>query len=379
VTTTEEATASERQQTDESLRAEREKADLALTAGLDGFDEVADSVITLARQRADEVLAAARAKADGKAQRTGAVPGPSAPLVRERARENQVLQAERDAADELLRVERAEHVALLDAERSETDKDLVQERERADDALETRDEFLAIVSHDLRNLLNSMLGFAGLISQEVAREPANARVVGDAQRILRSGTRMYRLIGDLVDVASIQAGTLGVTRRPQAPTAVVQEAVDTFLAQATGRGVTLRAELVSPLPEVAFDAARILQVLGNLLSNALKFTPRGGEVVLRVEAAEDGPSPVIGGANRPPGAIAPLNVLRFSVSDTGPGIPPDKLDKIFDRYLQVRSDDSRGVGLGLYISRCIVQGHAGRIWAERRAGGGSTVCFTLPR
>lgn len=363
MSTTEEATLSERQQTDDSLRAEREKADLALTDGLEAFDEVADSVITLARQRADDVLAAARAKVDGKAKRSSAVPGPAAPLVRERARENQVLQAERDAADELLREERAEHVALLDAERSETDKDLVQERERADDALETRDEFLAIVSHDLRNLLNTMLGFAGLISQEVAREPASARVVSDAQRILRSGARMYRLIGDLVDVASIQAGTLGVTRRQQAPTAVVQEAVDTFLAQAAGRGVTLRAELVSPLPEVSFDAARILQVLGNLLSNALKFTPRGGEIVVRVEAVEETPV---------------QDALQFSVSDTGPGIPPDKLEKIFDRYLQVRSDDSRGVGLGLYISRCIVQGHAGRIWAERRAGGGSTVCFTLP-
>lgn len=375
MTTTEEATASERQQTDESLRAEREKADLALSDGAETFDEVADSVITLARQRADEVLAAARAKVDGKTPRTSAAPGPPAPLVRERARENQVLQAERDAADELLREERAEHLALLAAERSETDRDLVQERERADDALGTRDEFLAIVSHDLRNLLNTMLGFAGLISQEVAREPANARVVSDAQRILRSGARMYRLIGDLVDVASIQAGTLGVTRRAQAPTAVVQEAVDTFLAQASGRGVTLRAELVSPLPEVAFDAARILQVLGNLLSNALKFTPRGGEVVVRVEAAEDKSGPA--GGFTPP--TMGQDALRFSVSDTGPGIPPDKLEKIFDRYLQVRSDDSRGVGLGLYISRCIVQGHAGRIWAERRAGGGTTVCFTLPR
>ncbi len=357
--TSDEVTSSERQNTDESLRAEREKADLALTEGLEALDDVADSVITLARQRADEVLAAARAKVDGKAQRASGLPAPAAPLVRERERENQVLQAERDAADEVLREERAEHVALLTAERQETDKDLVHERERADDALATRDEFLAIVSHDLRNLLNTMLGFAGLISQEVAREPHNARVVGDAQRIQRSGARMYRLIGDLVDVASIHAGTLSVTRRVQAPTEVVREAIDTFLTQAAGRGITLRAEVVPPLPDVAFDAARVLQVLGNLLSNALKFTPRGGEVVLRLES---GPQ-----------------ALRFCVSDTGPGIPADKLEEIFDRYLQVRSDDRRGVGLGLYISRCIVLGHGGRIWAERRPGGGSTVCFTLPR
>jgi signal transduction histidine kinase len=359
VPTIDETTMSERQQTDESLRVEREKADLALTDGLEVFDDVADSVITLARQRADEVLAAARAKVDGKSQRSSGPPVLSAPLARERARENRVIQAERDAADAVLREERAEHVALLVAERSATDEDLVQERERADDALGTRDEFLAIVSHDLRNLLNTMLGYAGFISQEVAREPANARIISDAERILRSGARMYRLIGDLVDVASIHAGTLGVTRRLQGPTGVAQEAIDTFFAQAAGRGITLRAELVAPLPEVPFDAARVLQVLGNLVSNALKFTPRGGEVVLRVEQADD--------------------ALRFSVSDTGPGIPPDKLEEIFDRYLQVRPDDRRGVGLGLYISRCIVLGHGGRIWAESRAGGGSTVCFTLPR
>jgi signal transduction histidine kinase len=359
VATNEDATSSQRQQTDESLRAEREKADVALTEGLEGIEELADSVITLARQRADEVLAAARAKVDGQARRPGGPLGPPAPLVRERELENRALQEERDAADEVLRQERDEHVALLATERSETDRDLIEERDRADDALATRDEFLAIVSHDLRNLLNTVLGFAGLITQEVEREKYNARIVSDAQRIQRSGARMYRLIGDLVDVASIHSGTLAVTRREEDPTVLVEEALDTFLPQAIGRGITLRAELVTPLGVVAFDAARILQVLGNLLSNALKFTPPRGQVVLRVEPVE--------------------RALRFSVSDTGPGIPPDRLEEIFDRYLQVRSDDRRGVGLGLYISRCIVLGHGGRIWAESGGDGGSTFRFTLPR
>jgi signal transduction histidine kinase len=352
-------TSSQRQQTDESLQAEREKADAALLEGGEGIDEVADSVITLARQRADEVLAAARARVDGTARRGGGPASPSAPLARERERENQVLQGERDAADEVLRQERDEHVALLATERGETDRDLDEERERADDALATRDEFLAIVSHDLRNLLNTVLGFAGLITQEVAQEPHGARILADAQRIQRSGARMYRLIGDLVDVASIHAGTLAVTRREQTPAAVVEEAIDTFSPQAAARGVTLRAELVPPLGVAPFDAARVLQVLGNLLSNALKFTPPRGTVVLRVEPVEGS--------------------LRFSVSDTGPGIPPERLEAIFDRYLQVRADDRRGVGLGLYISRCIVQGHGGRIWAESTPGQGATLRFTLPR
>lgn len=353
--TNREVTSSEREQTDESLRLEREQADLALNAGLEALDEVADAVITVARQRADAVLAAARASVDGPSGRPAGTP-----LARERAQADQVLNRERAAADEVVREERAEQVAPLANERGETDKDLVTERSRADDALAARDEFLAIVSHDLRTLLNTALGFAGLITQEATRpQPRNAQVLSDAQRIQRAGARMNRLIGDLVDVASIHAGTLAVTRREQAPGEVVQEALDSFQPQAAARGIALVPEVVTPLPAVPFDSARIFQVLGNLLSNAVKFTPPQGRVTLRV-------APVEGG-------------VQFSVHDSGPGIPPEKLEAIFDRYLQVRAGDRRGVGLGLYISRCIVQGHGGRIWAHSPRGEGCTVSFILPR
>ena len=118
------------------------------------------------------------------------------------------------------------------------------------------------------------------------------------------------------------------------------------------------AELVPPLELAAFDPARILQVLVNLLSNAIKFTPTDGKVVVRVERLGD--------------------EIRFAVSDTGEGIPTDKLEAVFERFLQVKPNDRRGVGLGLYISKCIVQGHGGRIWAESRMGHGSTFCFTIP-
>lgn len=351
--TPDEFATTERQQTDESLRAEREKADLAITEGLEDFEAVADSIVTLARQRADAVLAAARAKVDDSHDEQTPLP-----LLRARAKADQLLEHERAVADDVVREERSEQVAQLATERSVTDKDLVQERERADDALATRDEFLAIVSHDLRNLLNTVLGFAGLIATEAAREGQNLKVISDAQRIQRSGARMNRLIGDLVDVASIHAGTLAVARREQSASPVVHEAVEMFQAQAAARGVRLVTTLVPPSTVAAFDPARLLQVLINLLGNALKFTPRNGTVEVRVETVD--------------------RELRFSVSDTGPGIPPDKLEAIFDRYLQVRSGDRRGVGLGLYISRCIVQGHGGRIWASNGAGGGATVSFALP-
>lgn len=343
----------EREQTDESLRVEREKADQTLEDS--AIDETADAVISRARSRADGLLAAARAKTDH-----ASAPGASIPklLKSERAREDHVLQEERDNADEVLREERAEHLALLSRERQETDKDLSHERELSDDALATRDEFLGIVSHDLRTLLNAMVGSAALIEKGAVQADQVEQVVTHARRIQRAGARMNRLIGDLVDVASIETGVLAVTREVGDPTTVVSEAVDTFQVQAATAGLALTAEIVPPLPLAAFDAARILQVLTNLLSNAIKFTPADGRIVVRAERFGD--------------------EIRFAVTDTGVGIATDNLEAVFGRFLQVAPNDRRGVGLGLYISKAIVQGHGGRMWAESQIGQGSTFCFTLP-
>jgi signal transduction histidine kinase len=138
----------------------------------------------------------------------------------------------------------------------------------------------------------------------------------------------------------------------------VTEAVETFQAQASGNGMTLTTEIVPGVPSVPFDAARILQVLCNLLSNALKFTPAQGAIVVRLERVEA--------------------TVVCCVSDTGEGIPDDQLEAVFDRFVQLTKNDRRGVGLGLFISKCIVHGHRGRIWVENRMGGGSTFCFSLP-
>jgi signal transduction histidine kinase len=349
---------SERRRTDESLRVEREKTDQTLGEDPVTIDDVADAVISRARSRADELLAAARAKTD----RQSAASAPSAQfpkiIERERVLEDQVLREERANADETLRAERAENVGPLSIERAETDKDLFSERARSDDALATLDEFLGIVSHDLGNMLTTIIGFAVIIEKGVARENHAKEALMYAQRIQRSGARMSRLIGDLVDVASIEAGKLAVTREVGDPTQVVAEAVDTLQAQALASGVSLMTEIVPPSSLARFDTARILQVLINLLSNAIKFTPENGKVVVHVER--------IG------------YEICFAVSDTGTGIPTDKLEAVFERFLQVTMSDRRGFGLGLYISKSIVQAHGGRIWAESRIGEGSTFCFTLP-
>lgn len=335
----------ERIQTDESLRVERERVDDAIVETFSALEELADAVIEKARGRAAAIGATARAKAHPLS--TSAPPRSSG-----RAQEDEVLRAERSDEDEALRAERAWHTAHLSELRRVTDENLLEERARADEALATRDEFLGMVGHDLRNMLAAVMGFAALIE----RSESNARTF--AQRIQRSGARMSRLIGDLVDVASIQAGALAVTCEVGDPADVVVEVVDAFQTQACASEIALIAEVIPPPSLVPFDAARVFQVLANLLSNAIKFTPPKGRVVVRVERVDDD--------------------LQFGVHDTGSGIAPDKLEEIFERFHQVEPNDRRGVGLGLYISKSIVQGHGGRIWAESKLGEGSTFYFTLP-
>jgi signal transduction histidine kinase len=348
--TEQDITDSERRHTDESLRAERDKADDVLAERLMHVDATADAVISRARARADQVLAKARAKVD----RNIGTAAPSALLASERTQADAVLHDERANADERLQQERADKVVALENERQETDRDLYSERARSDASLATRDEFLSVVSHDLRTMVHHVVGFAQLVETTASQE----QVISYAHRIQRSGARMDRLIGDLVDVVSISAGRLAVTCEVGDPIDVVTEALDTFQSQAAASGISLVAEIESRGVLAKFDSARLLQVFTNLLSNAIKFTPGPGRVVVRIERV---------GAD-----------LRFSVSDTGIGIPTDQLDAVFRRFLQVGENDRRGLGLGLYISKCIVRGHGGRIWVASNPGHNTTFFFTLP-
>jgi signal transduction histidine kinase len=141
--------------------------------------------------------------------------------------------------------------------------------------------------------------------------------------------------------------------------ALVAEAIEAFQPAALDKGVSLVAEMASGTLPAEFDHERMLQVCANLISNAIKFTPSGGEVHLSVE-------------------MTPAEV-RFCVRDTGVGIPAPMLEPIFERFWQVGTNDRRGMGLGLYISKCIVDAHHGRMWAESEPGKGSQFYFRLPR
>lgn len=356
---TDEASA-EREQTNESLRMEREKTDRAL-AERQAAEEDSDLAVRQARESADAVLTEARAKADDRLEASPNI-GACTTLAEERVLEDEALQEERASADELLRRERDENARvlsrLLPLEREKTDRFLLTERARSDVALSNRDNFLGLVSHDLRNLLGGIVISADLLSARAPENEDGKQTLATTARIQRYAARMNRLIGDLLDVASIDAGKLAITPAPGDAAALIAEAVDTFQAAASAKGISLETEIVGGPLLAEFDHDRMLQVFANVIANAIKFTSRDGSIRVRGKYAGD--------------------ELRFSISDTGSGIPGDMLEAIFERFWQVGKNDRRGVGLGLYICRCIVEAHDGKIWAESTLGEGSRFCFTLP-
>ena len=227
---------------------------------------------------------------------------------------------------------------------------------QAQAAIRARDEVLGMVSHDLRNPLNTIQLTATLL-QDLGQEKRsdNQRWL---EKITRSAEQMSTMISDLVDVASIEAGGFSVEPSERRVDSLLEEAC-ALLEPLTGeKGVHLETRVAEDLPPVQFDAPQMLRVISNLAGNAIKFTPPGGRVVLGAE--RDGEE------------------VRFSVTDTGPGIPEEQLSHVFDRFWQARPGDRRGAGLGLTIARGIVEAHGGRIWAESTPGKGATFTFSLP-
>jgi PAS domain S-box-containing protein len=232
---------------------------------------------------------------------------------------------------------------------------LYQEAKQANRA---RDEVLGIVSHDLRNPISAISMCAHVLDET---PPADETLRRDLLRtIIESTEWMNRLIADLLDVANIERGHLALEVHPENPAQLAEQALHMFEFEAREHGLRFDAEIATRLPTIRADRARIVQVLGNLIRNAIKFTPDGGRVALQLRA-DDG-------------------VVVFSVQDTGRGISTENQAHIFDAYWQ-SSDGARarGSGLGLSIARGIVEAHGGRIWVESTPGQGSTFSFSIPR
>jgi signal transduction histidine kinase len=352
----------EREQTDATLRAEREKTDQELLARSAHIADDADEVVERARERAKIVLDTARARADAQLDGgdTSAVARDA--LVTERRQEDVAIAAEYATTDAAVEQERQARqramTRLLALEREETDQTLAIERERADTLVAARDDFLAMVSHDLRTMLGGIVMNAALLIHDAGDDDRGRAVIRRADSIQRFTARMNRLVGDLVDVVSIEAGKLDVSPAPHDAGRLLRDTLEAFQPAAAARGIALDGKVERAAVLGRFDHDRIVQVLGNLVSNAIRFTPAGGRIDIHVrpEAGE----------------------VHFAVSDTGAGIREADLGGIFDRFRQAPQHNRVGLGLGLYISRCIVEAHGGRLWVESVVGAGSTFHFTLP-
>jgi signal transduction histidine kinase len=233
---------------------------------------------------------------------------------------------------------------------------LYQEARRA---IEARDNLMAIVSHDLRNSLSLAMMSAAVLDgaalHDERRERAKERVAS-----LRKGLgQMRRLIEDLLDFASLEAGQLSLICVEHDAAALVNESLEAFQESAEQKGIKLEGRVPSAPSRLVCDGDRIRQVISNLLGNALKFTPQGGSVVLSAADAGD--------------------AVEFTVSDTGCGIPPDELPRVFEAYGRAARSRHGGRGLGLFISRGVVESHGGAMWVESTDSLGTTFRFRIPK
>jgi len=265
--------------------------------------------------------------------------------------------AEPDSRDELREANEALVLAgLREQELAERATRLFEEAQRATRA---REEILAIVSHDLRNPLGvilTSLDMLGPLPEGEGLQPVRETLA----RIRRSAERMNRLIGDLLDAASADAGGLTIDARPTPIATLVTDTIDSHEPIAAAKSIRIVGEVAPGLPDVMVDPMRIHQVLANLLGNALKFTPHGGVVTVSLAESAD------------------RHEVRCVVKDTGAGISREELSHVFERFWQAPRHAKLGSGLGLYIVRAIVEAHGGKVFAESEPGSGSAFAFTVP-
>lgn len=380
-----------RRGTDTSLGEERAKTDvlnkaipeaeLATDVALQESRDLADSALHEARRDADVLLQRQLSQVltvVAEAQHALSSGGQSG----ERAAVDVAVSNERQRFDEALVVERGGRTGAggpVDNGRAETDDRLRAERGESDQsarlaglqllgeqaahslaklAVQNRDEFIALVSHELRNPLTTIV-----LNAELLEADAPPDVEGEATRVVAKEVRaacqqMTMLIGDLLDAASMEAGRLQVTLAPEDAVRAVKDAASISAPVLRQRGLALVVEVPQGPVMARFDHSRLRQVFANLLTNAVKFTPTGGTITV---------------------GLTPIHkALRFFVRDTGVGISAPDATHVFERFWQLGKDDRRGLGLGLYICKAIVESHGGSMWVESVLGEGTTFYFTVP-
>jgi len=375
-----------RAHTDASLGAERATTDQAADRAAARSHRVLDDLIERDRISVDERILKYRETADATlAVKRSAAPAGDGLVATERELADDEKRTERDITDSIFDGQRRRADAALETERRElqrdqgrlrsyrhdTDQRLSTERSEADESTamldtmrnaltdaksqqERRIDIFAMVTHDLRSPLSIIAANADLI----AKDGAAASSRDAAEQITLAAARMERLLRDLLDFARFESGSLRIVKRRHDVGHLVTEVFQAYRPLFEERRMTLTLETPPEGVVASFDHGRILQVISNLLGNAMKFMPSGGTTSLSV-AQQDAQ-------------------IEFELSDSGPGIHPDQLPHVFERFWQVDSDARRGLGLGLYICEQLVVAHGGRIWVESDVGEGATFRFTLP-
>jgi NtrC-family two-component system sensor histidine kinase KinB len=237
-------------------------------------------------------------------------------------------------------------------------RDITQQRQIDED----RELITETLIHDLRSPLSAVLGALDVIEEGKSQPSGGGELIGQALSVARrAARRVLAMVESLLDIARMESGDMEIDLQDTQLKPVVEGVVSELLPQANDYGVILRVEIPSELPQVRVDRAKITRVVSNILDNAIKFTPSGGQVLVACR--------VISG-----------EMLAVEISDSGPGIPQEFREKIFEPFSQVPEQRGRrrGSGLGLTFCKLAVEAHGGRIWVEEGPGGGSLFTFTLP-
>jgi len=237
-------------------------------------------------------------------------------------------------------------------------RQLESSRKEAEDAARAREVVISVVAHDLRNPLSAIGMEASLLHRTLQTRSIEFNTQ-QVESIEQSVKRMDHLIGDLLDAVRIEAGKFSLQSRELDIPQLVEEGIRSLKMAAAQKEIQIEKQIGTDLPRIRGDDGRILQVITNLLSKAVKFSPRGSRVRISARAIAQG--------------------IEVSVRDQGRGIPEDQIPLIFDRYWQAQTKDAKneGVGLGLFISQGIIRAHGGQIRVESQVGRGSTFSFTL--
>jgi signal transduction histidine kinase len=382
---------SERKNTDESLGNERDKTNESLSVAREQTERSTDNKVQAERTLTDQVTTSSRIQADSERENQRVSLSAASNAVQdagqlhdERRSADRATERERSQVDAALEKERELKNALvsrfLEQEREQTDENLSLERSRTDSKVEqgmtllsaevaghlktktsltTRDEFIAIVSHDLKNPIGAVSTCADMLLEDDYPKKLDAETRTWIEFMKRNADMSLRLINDLLDMERVAEGKLQLEFGRHDIGRIIRESVESHALLASAKSILLRIMPANISGDVLCDRDRVAQVVSNLISNAIKFTPEGGSITVNANFQE--------------------NEVQVSVRDTGPGIPDNKKEQIFERFVQLSSNDRRGLGLGLHISKMLVEAHQGRLWVQSKCGEGSTFIFALPK